>query len=91
MSTGSTSSAEAVCTSASASLDSLYRKVTARLLTSFFLCSEAGFVPGVLPYLSQWFLYERRPRIVALFIIAMPISSLIGNSLSGCSASAYAC
>ncbi|WP_321796049.1 MFS transporter [Caballeronia sp. J97] len=45
--------------------------------------AEAGFVPGVLLYLSQWFPYERRARIVALFMIAMPISSLLGNPLSG--------
>jgi MFS family permease len=45
--------------------------------------AEAGFVPGVLLYLSQWFPYGRRARIVALFMIAMPISSLIGNPLSG--------
>ncbi len=45
--------------------------------------AEAGFVPGVLLYLSQWFPYERRARIVALFMIAMPVSSLLGNPLSG--------
>ncbi|BAO88994.1 major facilitator superfamily MFS_1 [Caballeronia cordobensis] len=45
--------------------------------------AEAGFVPGVLLYLSQWFPYERRARIVALFMIGIPISSLIGNPVSG--------
>jgi len=45
--------------------------------------AEAGFVPGVLLYLSQWFPYERRARIVALFMIGIPISSLVGNPLSG--------
>ncbi|GAB3629774.1 MFS transporter permease [Pandoraea terrae] len=45
--------------------------------------AEAGFVPGVLLYLSQWFPYDRRGRIVALFMIAMPLSSMIGNPVSG--------
>lgn len=45
--------------------------------------AEAGFVPGVLLYLSQWFPYERRARIVALFMIGIPISSLVGNPISG--------
>ncbi|HDR9173087.1 TPA: MFS transporter [Burkholderia vietnamiensis] len=45
--------------------------------------AEAGFVPGVLLYLSQWFPYERRARIVAFFMIGIPISSLVGNPLSG--------
>lgn len=45
--------------------------------------AEAGFVPGVLLYLSQWFPYERRARIIALFMIGIPLSSLIGNPLSG--------
>ena len=45
--------------------------------------AEAGFVPGVLLYLSQWFPYNRRARVVALFMIGIPLSSLIGNPISG--------
>jgi MFS family permease len=45
--------------------------------------AEAGFVPGVLLYLSQWFPYDRRARIVALFMTGIPLSSLIGNPISG--------
>lgn len=45
--------------------------------------AEAGFLPGVLFYLSQWFPSWRRSRIIALFMIGLPLSSLIGGPLSG--------
>lgn len=45
--------------------------------------AEAGFLPGVLYYLSQWFPSYRRSRIIALFMIGLPLSSLIGSPLSG--------
>ncbi|MGR3908359.1 MFS transporter [Burkholderia sp. SR8] len=45
--------------------------------------AEAGFVPGILLYLSQWFPYNRRARIMAMFMIAMPLSSMIGTPVSG--------
>jgi sugar phosphate permease len=45
--------------------------------------AEAGFLPGVLYYLSQWFPSYRRSRIIALFMIGLPLSSLVGAPLSG--------
>ncbi|WP_409373209.1 MFS transporter [Pseudomonas baltica] len=45
--------------------------------------AEAGFLPGVLYYLSQWFPSYRRSRIIALFMIGLPLSSLLGSPLSG--------
>ena len=45
--------------------------------------AEAGFLPGVLFYLSQWFPSYRRSRIIALFMIGLPLSSLVGGPLSG--------
>jgi sugar phosphate permease len=45
--------------------------------------AEAGFLPGVLYYLTQWFPSYRRGRIIALFMIGLPLSSLIGGPLSG--------
>lgn len=44
--------------------------------------AEAGFFPGVILYLTYWFPSEYRGRIVALFMIAIPLSSLIGSPLS---------
>ncbi|MCC7548917.1 MAG: MFS transporter [Burkholderiales bacterium] len=45
--------------------------------------AEAGFIPGVLLYLTYWFPPARRGRIVALFLAAIPVSSIIGGPLSG--------
>lgn len=45
--------------------------------------AEAGFLPGVLYYLSKWFPSWRRSRIIALFMIGLPLSSLIGSPISG--------
>jgi ACS family tartrate transporter-like MFS transporter len=50
----------------------------------FFLgVSEAGFFPGILVYLSHWFRQEDRAKAVALFMSAVPISSIIGAPISG--------
>ena len=45
--------------------------------------AEAGFLPGVLYYLTMWYPTYRRGRIIALFMIGMPLSSVIGGPLSG--------
>jgi MFS family permease len=56
---------------------------------SFYLCrfllgvAEAGFIPGVLLYLTYWFPAARRGRITALFLAAIPMSSIFGGPLSG--------
>ena len=44
---------------------------TLRLFTG---AAEAGFFPGVVLYLSQWFPTFRRGRIMALFMSAIPVS-----------------
>ena len=53
---------------------------TLRLLTG---AAEAGFFPGVVLYLSQWFPSFRLGRIMALFMCAIPVSGLIGGPFSG--------
>jgi MFS transporter, ACS family, tartrate transporter len=45
--------------------------------------AEAGFFPGVAFYLSTWFPAEYRTRMVAWFMVAVPISSVVGGPLSG--------
>lgn len=45
--------------------------------------AEAGFVPGVLLYLSYWFPVQRRARITAIFLIAIPVSGVLGSPASG--------
>jgi len=51
-----------------------------RLLTG---AAEAGFFPGIVLYLSQWFPDARRGRIMALFMSAIPVSGLLGSPFSG--------
>src|SRR5690242_3812986 len=45
--------------------------------------AEAGFFPGVAFYLGHWFPAEYRTRVIAWFMVAIPISSVIGGALSG--------
>ena len=45
--------------------------------------AEAGFFPGVILYLTYWFPAQRRGRMTALFMMAVPMSGVIGNPLSG--------
>jgi ACS family tartrate transporter-like MFS transporter len=44
--------------------------------------AEAGFFPGVILYLTYWFPSEYRGRIVAIFMVAIPISSFLGSPIS---------
>src|ERR687885_1869381 len=44
--------------------------------------AEAGFFPGVILYLTYWFPREYRGRIVAIFMVAIPISSFLGSPIS---------
>ena len=45
--------------------------------------AEAGFFPGVIVYLSHWFIYEDRAKAVANFMGAIPVSFAIGSPLAG--------
>jgi ACS family 4-hydroxyphenylacetate permease-like MFS transporter len=45
--------------------------------------TEAGFVPGVLLYLTYWFPQSYRARANALMMIAMPATIMIASPLSG--------
>lgn len=45
--------------------------------------AEAGFFPGVLVYLSRWFTAGFRGRVTSIFIVAIPLSGLIGSPISG--------
>jgi ACS family tartrate transporter-like MFS transporter len=44
--------------------------------------AEAGFFPGVILYLTYWFPRAYRGRIVAVFMVAIPISSFLGSPIS---------
>jgi MFS transporter, ACS family, tartrate transporter len=48
-------------------------------LIRFFLgAAEAGFFPGVIVYLTHWYRYEDRGKAVALFMVAIPVSNMLG-------------
>jgi MFS family permease len=53
------------------------------LLRFLLGAAEAGFFPGVAYYLGNWFPAEYRTRVIAWFMVAIPISSVIGGALSG--------
>jgi ACS family tartrate transporter-like MFS transporter len=45
--------------------------------------AEAGFLPGIVYYLGQWFPREQRARAVSWFMIGIPLSVVFGGPLSG--------
>jgi ACS family tartrate transporter-like MFS transporter len=51
-----------------------------RFMLGFF---EGGFFPSVIVYLSLWFRAQDRGKAIASFMIAIPVSSILGNPLSG--------
>jgi MFS family permease len=45
--------------------------------------AEAGFFPGIVYYLNDWFPARMRARAMALFMTGGVIASIFGNSISG--------
>jgi len=45
--------------------------------------AEAGFFPGVVVYLSHWFIQEDRAKATSNFMAAIPLSFVIGSPLAG--------
>ncbi len=45
--------------------------------------AEAGFFPGIIYYLSDWFPSRVRARAVSYFMLGGVIASMVGNPLSG--------
>ncbi|MFI6165690.1 MFS transporter [Nocardia sp. NPDC051052] len=44
--------------------------------------AEAGFFPGILLYMTFWFPQKQRAKFVALFMVAVPISTALGSTMS---------
>ena len=44
--------------------------------------AEAGFFPGVLLYFTYWFPDRMRGRVTSLFVMALPVSGIIGGPLA---------
>ncbi|MBE7200193.1 MAG: MFS transporter [Parafilimonas terrae] len=53
------------------------------LLRSIVGIFEAGFVPGVMLYLTYWFPAAQRGRATALFMVAQPLAIGFGSLISG--------
>ncbi|MDO9631103.1 MAG: MFS transporter [Humidesulfovibrio sp.] len=45
--------------------------------------AEAGFLPGIIYYLTLWYPAPRRARAVALFMAATPVAGIVGGPVSG--------
>lgn len=45
--------------------------------------AEAGFLPGIIYYLSNWYPVERRARAVSMFMIGIPLAIIIGGPVAG--------
>jgi len=45
--------------------------------------AEAGFFPGIVLYLTYWFRQREQARVIALFMAALPIASILGAPVSG--------
>jgi MFS transporter, ACS family, tartrate transporter len=44
--------------------------------------AEAGYFPGILLYLTYWFRQRERAQVTALFLIALPVTVVLGAPLS---------
>ncbi|MFD7921842.1 MFS transporter [Streptomyces sp. NPDC059740] len=57
--------------------------------TEFYLArfalgvAEAGFYPGILYYLTKWYPYRYRARVVGAFMLSQPLAFLVGNPVMG--------
>jgi len=45
--------------------------------------AEAGFFPGVIVYLSHWFIRQDRAKATSNFMAAIPLSFVIGSPIAG--------
>jgi ACS family tartrate transporter-like MFS transporter len=52
----------------------------ARLLLG---CAEAGYFPGALYFLSQWFPRTTRGRAISWFYVSLPVSTIVMGGLAG--------
>jgi len=58
--------------------------VNSYYLARFLLgVAEAGFFPGVTFYLAAWFPTQYRARMLAWFLVGIPVSSVVGGPISG--------
>jgi ACS family tartrate transporter-like MFS transporter len=67
-----------------AMLTGFVRSVPQLYVARFLLgVMEAGFFPGIVLYLTYWFRQREQAQAIALFMAALPITSILGAPLSG--------
>src|SRR6516225_2029045 len=65
-------------------LTALVRTPGQLCLARFLLgAAEGGFFPGVVVYLSHWFIREDRAKAASNFMCAIPLSFVLGSPLAG--------
>ena len=66
-----------------AALTALVQNATQLYVLRFLLgVAEAGFFPGIIVYLTQWFRPRDLAGTIALFMVAIPVSYVVGAPLS---------
>lgn len=65
------------CTAFATDEESLY------IIRAIVGVAEAGFMPGMLLYLTQWFPTSHRSRANAIFMLAMPATAMFGSVVTG--------
>jgi len=45
--------------------------------------AEAGYFPGIVLYLTYWFPQHEQARAIALFLIGIPVTTIVGAPVSG--------
>lgn len=68
-----------ILSAATAFVNSETQLFIVRFLLGF---AEAGLFPGVILYLTYWFPARQRARITALFLLAIPLSAVVGGPAS---------
>ncbi|QPF88195.1 MFS transporter [Bradyrhizobium genosp. L] len=53
------------------------------VLRLLFGAAEAGFLPGVMLYLTYWFPDQYKARMTSLFFAGVPMAGIVGGPLSG--------
>ena len=51
--------------------------------------AEAGFFPGIILYLTFWFPSKRRGQMIALFMLAIAVTGVVGGPISGLTMAAF--
>ncbi|WP_345412464.1 MFS transporter [Actinomycetospora chlora] len=66
-----------------ASIMAFTPNATVLIVLRFLLgVAEAGFFPGIILYLTFWFPAEYRARAVGWFMVAVPVSTAVGSTVS---------